>query len=264
MGYGPAIPPLTGLAAATGYLDGQAEELGLSMPDPTAGISAAWGIVAALERVNQTGNGEHLDVSLWEATAVLNAEAWMHFQAHGETPTPNGNRSTRMAPHGIFPCAGEDQWIAIACQNDSAWQTLRKQIDPDNSLGFSHLNTLSQRQAQEAEIESALAQWTGSQDRWALTEQLQAQGIAAFPTLSCADVIHDPHLNERGFIERLEHPEVGRRAHAGIPWRLAQRPDGVQRPAPCLGQDTERLLQEILGKSNVDIKQLKQQGALNL
>ena len=65
--------------------------------------------------------------------------------------------------------------------------------------------------------------------------------------MTTADIVEDPHLNERGFIERLEHPEMGRRAHAGIPWLLDRRANGVQRPAPCLDADTDRLLGEILG-----------------
>jgi crotonobetainyl-CoA:carnitine CoA-transferase CaiB-like acyl-CoA transferase len=80
-----------------------------------------------------------------------------------------------------------------------------------------------------------------------VTHVLQRVGIATFPTMTTADIVEDPHLNERGFIERLEHPEMGTRAHAGIPWLLDRRVNGVQRPAPCLDADTDRLLGEILG-----------------
>lgn len=75
-----------------------------------------------------------------------------------------------------------------------------------------------------------------------MTEQLQALGIAAYPSLTARDIVESEHLNARGLIERLPHPEVGARAHIGVPWRLAVRGGGVRRPAPCLGSDTRDFL----------------------
>ncbi len=260
MGYGPAIPPLTGLSAGTGYRGGDAEEVGLSMPDPTAGITATWAVVSALEQRDRTGTGDHLDVTLWESTGVLNAEAWMDYAMHGQLPVRNGNRSDHMAPHTVVRTRDEaptspanttveeadaTRWIAIACENDAQWQALAGMLGLERDERFA---TLRGRKANEDELEALLADWTADQDRWALTERLQAAGIPAFPSLDCADVVNDPHLNARGFIERLKHPEVGVRAHAGIPWRLHRRQNGVTKPAPCIGEDTERLLNELLNK----------------
>ena len=90
-----------------------------------------------------------------------------------------------------------------------------------------------------------------------MTARLQSAGIAAFPTFTCRDIVEDPHLNQRGYIERLTHPEVGARAHTGIPWRLARRPNGVRRPAPCLGADTDELLREVLGCDEAEIAALR-------
>ena len=86
--------------------------------------------------------------------------------------------------------------------------------------------------------------------------------MAAFPSFTTEDIVRDPHLNSRGFVERLEHPEVGRRAHVGIPWRLDRRPNGVRTPAPCLGADTGTLLAEILGYDAARIKELRDGGVL--
>ena len=86
---------------------------------------------------------------------------------------------------------------------------------------------------------------------------LQQHDIAAMPMFTTADLVNDTHLNERSFIERLEHPEVGVRAHTGIPWRLSNRPNGVERPAPCLGADTEETLKRVLGYSIDTIQTLE-------
>ena len=117
-------------------------------------------------------------------------------------------------------------------------------------------NTFDDRKAHEDELEDVINAWTRERDRWNLTQELQAAGIAAFPTMTTRDIIEDQHLNERGFIERLPHPVVGARAHGGIPWRFTNRPNGVAKAAPCLGADTDRLLQDILGLGDDEIAAL--------
>ncbi len=263
MGYGPAIPPLTGLSAATGYIGGEAEELGLSMPDPTAGITAAYAVMGALLRREETGCGDHLDISLWEATAVLNAEAWMGYAMNGTLPERMGNRDRNMAPHGVYRCEGDDAWISIAAVDDEHWAALAQLIDPD-LVADTRFADLTSRKINEDALDAILAEWTKDKERWALTELLQAKDIAAMPTCSTRDVVEDPHLNARGFIERLEHPEVGARAHAGIPWRLHHRPNGVAASAPCLDADTDTCLKEILGLRDDQIARLRADGIIGV
>jgi len=262
MGYGPAMPPLTGLSAATGYIDGGPEEFGLSMPDPTAGLTAALAVVQALDNKHKTGKGDHLDISMWEATAALSIEAWMEHAFNNQAPKRMGNRDPHMAPHGVFRCAGEDNWLSIACATDASWQALAMRIDP-NLAADPRFTSLALRKQNEAELETVVSNWCDSQDRWELTRTLQQDGIAAMPTLTSADLVNDPHLNERNFIERLEHPEVGARAHTGIPWRLRNRPNGVERPAPCLGADSKALLQQVLGYTTEQITALENARVLN-
>ncbi len=263
MGYGPAMPPLTGLAMATGHVGGGPEEFGLSMPDPTAGITAAMSVVAALLKRDETGEGDHLDITLWEATGVLNMEGWMQYVMTGTEPARIGNRSPRMAPHGCFPCTGEDAWVSIACRSDAEWFALARHIDPALARD-PRFETLADRKGHEDALEDIVAAWTADRDRWDITRLLQESGIAAFPTMTAQDIVHDPHLAARGFIERLEHPKVGRRAHAGIPWLLHARPNGVSAPAPCLGADTDRCLREILGMPEEEIAGLYREGVVGV
>jgi len=256
MGYGPAIPPLTGLSAGTGYLDGEPEEIGLSMPDPNAGITAAMAVVSALLKRDETGEGDHLDVSLWEATGVLNVSAWMDYAMNGREAERIGNRHPDMAPHGCFPCSGEDRWVSIACRSDGEWRALAK-LTGSNLVDDGRFATVAGRKAHEGELEAAISEWTCVHDRWELTHAIQALGIAAFPTMTTKDIVEDPHLRARGLIENLGHPEVGARAHTGIPWLLDRRPNGVRHPAPCLDADTDRLLKEILECSEERLTDLR-------
>ena len=261
LAYGPALVPLTGLASVTGFIGGKPELFGPSIPDPTAGMTAAWAVVSALDQRERTGVGDHLDISLWEATGVLALEAWMQYAFDGTQPERMGNRDPWMAPHGCFACRGDDEWVSIACTGDAQWMELAALIDADLGADARFL-TLEARKQNEDALEEIVAEWTAGQDRWEVTWLLQAQGVAAFPSFTTEDIVSDPHLNSRGFIERLLHPEVGRRAHVGIPWRHDRRPNGVRAPAPCLGADTDTLLTDVLGYDTAKIKELRDGGVL--
>ncbi len=255
MAYGPAIAPLSGLATLSGYPGGAPREVGISLGDPTAGISAAAAICAALAARARTGEGQHIDVSLWESTAALMAEGWMDFALNGTQPARMGNRDPWMAPHGAFRCAGEDAWIAIACADDAEWRALARAIDPD-LLEDPRFVDLAARRRNEDALEACIAGWTRTQDAHALAIRLQAVGVPAYPSLSAPELVQDPQLAARGFFERLEHAEVGRRTHAGIPWLLTHGRNGVRSPAPLLGADTESVLRDLLGHSPEEIARL--------
>ena len=258
MGYGPATGPLSGLSSASGFPGEGPEETGVAMPDPTAGITAACAVAGALLRRDQSGAGEHLDVTLWEATAALNVDGWMEQSLAGTQAERIGNRDPWMAPHGCFRAAGDDEWVTIAC-SDADFASLAELVP---GLDDDRFASLELRKRNEDELERRLSDWTSRHDRWFVTGLLQARGIAAFPSFTCQDVVEDPHFNARGFIERLPHPEVGARAHTGIPWRMAERPNGVRTPAPQLGGHTDEVLQDLLGMEEAEIAQLRAEAVL--
>jgi len=256
MGYGPAIPPLTGISAATGFVGEGPREIGVSMPDPNAGITAAFEVCAALARRDETGLGSRIDVSLQEASAAFSVEAWMEYAMNKGVPERIGNRDPWMSPHGVFRCANEDEWISIACANEEAWRALCGVLELDLTAD-PKFASLEFRKANEDALEEAIESVTRTRDRWELTRALQAKGIAAFPALSSMDLAGDPQLHERGFFERLPHPEVGTQTHAGIPYRLTRRPNGVRSAAPTLGADTEEVLSRVLGLESDEIQALR-------
>ncbi len=262
MGYGPAIPPLTGLSALTGYPDGPPQELGVSIGDPNAGIMAASAICAALAARQRTGHGQYIDVPLWSAATVLAAEGWMEYAMNGAEPSRQGNRDVWMAPHNCFRCQGEDAWVAIACGSEEEWRALCRVIGQSQLMDDPRFRTVSDRKAHEDELEQLVTAWTTQQDRWELTRTLQAAGVAAFPSMSSKDLVEDAHLNGRGFFTRLPHPQVGAQTHAGIPWLLTNAPNGVRSPAPLLGQHTDEILRDVLGYSDEAIAQLREQQIL--
>ena len=257
MGYGPAIVPLTGLSSLTGYADGGPSEVGISYGDPNGGLNAAVAITAAVIAKKRTGQGQYIDVSLWESMAVLVFEGWMDYAMNQRQPQRIGNRDPLMAPHNCFRCVGQDEWVSIACGTDGEWRALCQTIGRPELADDARFQTAAARKANEDALEELLTAWTQGRDKWQVTKTLQAAGVAAFPSMTSKDLADDPHLNARGFFARLEHPEVGVRAHTAMPWRLSNAPNGVRTPAPLIGNDTDYVMRELLGYSAQEVAELK-------
>ena len=262
MAYGPAIPPVAGLSAITGYEGGPPQEVGMAYGDPTSGIHAAVAICAALAARKRTGRGQHIDVSLWESVAALIPEGWMDYAMNGTQPQRQGNRDPWMAPHNCFRCLGDDEWVTIACGTDAEWHALCQAIDQPQLAKDARFCTATARKTNEDVLDQILTEWTVTREKWDVTHRLQAVGVAAFPSMSGKDLVEDPHLNAREFFVRLAHPEVGVRTHLGIPWLLTNAPNGVRSPAPLLGQDTDQVMHDVLGYSAQQIANLKAERVL--
>lgn len=257
MAYGPAIAPLTGLSSLTGYVGGPPQEVGISYGDPNAGINAAVAVCAALIARHRTGQGQYIDISLWEAVAALMPEGWMEYVMNGAQPPRQGNRDPLMAPHNCFRCAGEDEWVTIACGTETEWSALCQAIGQPQLAEDPRFRTRADRKAHEDELDQILTTWTVSCDKWAVTRTLQAVGVAAFPSMNTKDLVEDQHLNAREFFTRLPHPEIGVYTNIGIPWRLEHSSNGVKKPAPLLGQDTDQIMRDVLGYAEERIARLK-------
>ena len=260
MGYGPTTGPLSGLASLTGYPGGGASELGVSLGDPAAGIATAYALMAALVARRRTGEGQFIDTSMWEAATACIAEGWMETALTGEQPKPMGNWDPLMSPHNVYRCIGDDDWVAVCCADDGEWQALAGEIGLDPA--DARFATAADRKANEVGLDRIIAAWTSARDQWAVTEQLQAVGVPAYPSLSPRSIEANPHLAARSLIERLDHPAVGQMSHIGIPWLLHDGSNGVRSPAPTLGQHTDEVLTEFLGLSAAEIASLEAAGAL--
>jgi len=144
-----------------------------------------------------------------------------------------------------FPAAGEDQWIAIACETDAQWSALAATMGSAAPAG--DLGTLAARQAREAELEAAIGAWTTTQERYTLMANLQAAGVPAGAVQRSSDLLADPHLKHRRFFRTLEHPEMGAVPYEGHQFRIAGYDSGPRFAAPCLGEHTWDVLTETLG-----------------
>jgi len=259
MGYGPASVPLSGIASLTGYRDIGPAEVGISYGDPNAGIFGSFAALAALAYRQRTGKGVHVDLALWEALLVLLPEGLMDYAMNKSQPERDGNRDRWISPHGCFKAKGDDdKWVTIACGNETEWQALCKAMGKPELAADKRFADVTARKANEDALEEIISAWTKERDRWEITEALQKVGIAAFPSMSNKDLATNPHLQSRGYLVQKEHPEVGKRIHAGIPWKMSGTPCEVQAAAPLRGQHTDYVLRDILGMSETEIHKLRE------
>jgi len=260
--YGPPQVALSGMSSLTGYQGGPPQQAGFSYGDPNGGVHGSFAILCALLHRAKTGEGQYIDLSQREACAMLLPEALMEYAINGTQPDRNGNRDPYLAPHGVFRCQGEDCWVSIVVGSEEEWRGFCAAIDQPGLTADSRFCSLAARKEHEDDLEQIVTLWTRGRTAEAVTHTLQQAGIAAYPSLNGRDLLANSHAAERDFFVDLEHPEVGKRRHSGIPWKMSRTPCAVRRPAPCLGQDTTYVLEEILDLSQDEISSLKAKAVL--
>ena len=251
-GIGGTIEPTSGMSALLGYEDGPPMNSGQMYPDAVAGMYGCSAILTAIHHRNRTGEGQYIDLSMQEANLTFVGDAALEYLQTGKQRGRLGNRHPVFAPHGIYPCAGDDRWVAIACETDAQWAALAAII------GCHPLTNLDVRlrKRNEAEIDGAVSVWTSVRERDAIVAQLAAAAVIAAPVLDAHEVANDPGLRARGTILDVTHPETGTWPQAGLPIRFSRTPGSVKSSAPLLGEHSYEVLAELLGMSQVEYDRL--------
>jgi crotonobetainyl-CoA:carnitine CoA-transferase CaiB-like acyl-CoA transferase len=236
-GYAPLFGAWGGLGEMTGYADGPPVEMRHVM-DHTVGMNSAVAVMAALQHRKRTGEGSHVDVSARDVASSLLGEALL-MAAAGTEPHRAGNAHPVMAPHGVYPAAGEDRWIAVAVDGGAQRAALAGVIGGEPT-------------------EEALSAWTAARDANAAAQELEAAGIAAHASWTTPEIAADPHLQARGAIQQVTEPDGKARAAVGVPMRLSKGPEiGIHRGTPKLGEDEDYVYGELLGLSGAERQALE-------
>jgi crotonobetainyl-CoA:carnitine CoA-transferase CaiB-like acyl-CoA transferase len=255
--YGPAQVPLSGMSSLTGYQGFPPMHVGISYGDPTGGLHGAFAVLAALMHRARTGEGQFIDLSQWETSIAVLGEGILAQTMTGTVPARDGNRVPHMAPHDVFRADGEDRWIAITVEDDAGWARFAACIGRPELAADPRFATLAARKRNEDALAEIVAGWTATRTVEDATATLQSAGIAAFGSARNSDLAESPHLHERGYFVELEHGEIGRRVHAGVPWRMTTNESRVRKAAPCLGADTDQVLRDVCGYDDAAIARLR-------
>jgi len=215
----------------------------------SAGLVPA-AIIAALIRRQQTGQGATLELAQVEATAYVLGTTFLEAAVNQREPQPSGNDWPYAAPHGVYPCLGEDRWCAIAVETDEQWRALANILGPPELGTDSRYATLRARRRHLTELDKLVTAWTKEREAHAAMHQLQQAGVPAGVVQSGEDLFHDLHLRERGFIGGVEHPTVGHIPLPIVPMNISD-PNAIE-PLRCsdpLGAHTEYVVCDLLGYS---------------
>ncbi len=262
---GPATEGASGLAYATGYAGGPPVMAEIPYVDYTAGEHTVFAVMTALISRLSTGRGQFIDVSQAQTAAVTIPEVLLDFAANGRAPERLGNADPTMAPHGCYPCRGEDRWIVIAVAGDDEWQGLCRVLGradwADNPVLKDTLGRFQHRHELDRMLEEGTAPW----DARELMEALQAEGVPAGVVLDSKDLLFDPHLRERRFHEVVSHhpsTKMPPLPYAGRPWKLSATPAVPPKAAPLMGEHNEFVFKDLLGMSDADVAKLEEEGVI--
>jgi crotonobetainyl-CoA:carnitine CoA-transferase CaiB-like acyl-CoA transferase len=213
-------------------------------------------ILAALEYRRRTGHGQYIDISQAEASMTFLAPAILEFTANGRVQGPLGDRDRMIAPHGGYPCAGDDSWIAVACASEEHWTALCALMGREDLARDARFANADARLANQDDLDAFISAWTRKFDGFDLESKLQAQKIPAAKVASSTDMLGDPQLLHREHIAELEHPKLGKIPVERWPFKLSRTPGGPTRTSPILGNDNSYVLETILGYSRDRIREV--------
>ncbi|MEZ4334078.1 MAG: CoA transferase [Myxococcota bacterium] len=261
-GYGYHAASLAGFYDLTGWPDRAPVGPWNAYTDTIAPRFLTATLLAALDHRRRTGEGQHIDVAQLEAALHFLAPELLARQATDERFERRGNRAVDAAPQGVYPCAGEDAWCAIAVETDAQWRALGRALGDPSWASEQALDTLPGRLAAHDAIDARLAEWTRARSPRAVMQRLLEAGVPAGHVQRSSDLQRDPQYLHRRFHRVFEHAEMGRVPYSGHAFRIRGYDNGPRGPAPLLGGETFEILAEELGFEAERIADLMASGAL--
>jgi benzylsuccinate CoA-transferase BbsF subunit len=257
------VDAVCGLSFLTGYEGGESIRASSNYMDHTGGLNIAYALLLALYRRRKTGKGARIDLSMYETGVSCIAPALLEVQ-RGITRPRLGTAHMWKAPHNVYPCQGVDRWIAIAVSSDDEWQRLRGVMGQPPWAMEPRFDTVPSRWHHRRELDDQIGQWTVTHDNEALTQLLQAHGVAAGAVFTARDLVANAHLRERGYFEVFTNanaPRVGPRVYAGRPFRIPNIPEALTLVS-ALGQHNVQILREVAKLSEEEIQALLEAGII--
>jgi crotonobetainyl-CoA:carnitine CoA-transferase CaiB-like acyl-CoA transferase len=226
---------------------------------PRFGLAA---VMAALIHRRLTGEGQYIDQAQAETALQMLALPILDSAANGRNYTPVANQDLYHAPHGVYPAAGDDRWIAIACRTESQWQALARVMKQPEMVTDTRFASFADRQKNHVELDQKIGHWSSKLDAVALERELQDAGIAAHVVETTHDMKVDPQLAHREHFIEASHGSLGKTWIENSRYRLSRTPARIERSGPGLGEHSQYVLERILGYSEERVVELVTSGVL--
>jgi crotonobetainyl-CoA:carnitine CoA-transferase CaiB-like acyl-CoA transferase len=261
-GFGNLAGAISGFYHITGWPDRPPAGPFGAYTDYVAPRFTAIAILAALEYRRRTGKGQYIDQSQAESSLHFLTPAILDYTANGRIESRAGNTDSRFAPHGVYPARGDDRWVAVACTTDAQWRALASAMKRDNLGDDPRYATAAARLLRRDELDSMVAEFTGTLEAGESETMLQAAGVAAHQVQNSTGIFTDPQMRYRGHFVQVEHATLGPTYVEGPRAKLSRTPAQARRAAPTQGQDNQHVLEKILGYSEERIGEIAASGVL--
>ena len=262
---GSHIDGISGHTQIRGYPDlGLEFQEDVFFSDAAGGVNGALAIMMALRYRRRTGQGQLIELAQVENYASYVGDVTMDYLLNGRVQTTLGNRHRSMAPHGCYPCKGDDQWAVMGIATEEQWAGLcRAMGDPPWTRDPRFADTLRRFDNQD-ELDQFISRWTETLDKRVVMETLQKEGVPAAAVLDQAEVYRDPHLRERRFFQSVSHSETGTYEFPSIIAKFSRTPNAIRTPPPLLGEHNEYVYKEVLGVSDAEYRKLEDSGHIGM
>ncbi len=261
-GYGSLAAAISGFYFMTGWPDRPPAGPYNAYTDTVVPRFVLISLLAALDHRRRTGEGVYVDQSHIETALHFLAPAVLDYTVNGRAPVRAGNRHPQIAPHGVYPAAGDDRWVAIVCETDEQWRALCHVIGRPDLASDDRFATNDARLGSQDDLDAIVSAWTAQRDPRDSEGLLQLRGVPASAVERGTDLWADLQLHHRGHFVRAPHATLGDILVEGTRAKLSRTPPHVARAGPTMGQANQYVLSELLGYGEERIAELVATGAL--
>lgn len=257
------VQAASGLMSVTGFPDGPPLKCGAAVVDFMSGIHLYGAVMTALYERTVTGQGRLVEVSMQEAIyASLASNLGMLHTQDGAVPPRTGNRhgGLAMAPYNVYEA--RDGYVAINCVKEVHWQALARIMGREELLDDPRFATNKARIQRLDETDEIVSSWSRQLDRAEIIRLTREARVPSAPVRNLVEVINDPHMHERGMLERIDHPEYGEIVVPNSPLRFHGADRLESTPSPTVGQHSNEVYREWLGLDDGEISQLRDDGII--
>jgi len=255
-GYGIPLTSLSGFTDITGWPDRQPTGPYGPYTDFVAPMFNLVAILSALDYRRRTGKGQYLDLSQNECAMHFLSPMILDYTANGREFKKRANCSNCAAPHGVYPCKGEDKWCAIAVFDPEEWRSFCEVIGNPEWTRNKKFATLKMRLQNSEELDKLVGEWTINHSPQEVMSSMQAVGVPAGMVMNGEEIWNDPQFRQYDPFPMVPHPEMGSCAVQRASVKLTKTPPCNINHPPLLGEHTEYVCRELLGMSEIEFNEL--------
>jgi crotonobetainyl-CoA:carnitine CoA-transferase CaiB-like acyl-CoA transferase len=257
------IQAYSGVMSVTGFPDSPPLKTGIAVADFLGGTHLYGAIMTALYERGRTGRGRLVEVAMQEAIypTLASSLGLVHDGSPASTRVGNQHSGLAVAPWSVYDT--RDGHVTIVCVKDEHWHHLTRAMEQPLLKDDPRFHTNVERVKNLEALDAAILAWTSGRTRHEIVELAHQYRFPAAPVRTLQEVMNDPGMHERGMLETIDHPELGRTVVPGSPIRIhgARRPKTV--PSPKLGQHTDEILRDWLGMDEAGIARLRDLAAIS-